>query len=103
MVPSKEELPVLPVACTLGAADGAAQVEHWRRLNAGSLTHRDRKADELLLVYRADDLTRAELHRLVSVEKRCCAFLDWQVEEREAHLRLRISGTATDLDTLDLR
>ena len=103
MDPSRRQLPVLPVACTLGATDGAAQVERWRKLNAGSLTHRDRKDDELLLVYRADDPTRAELYGLVSVEKRCCAFLDWRVEEKEGGLRLRISGTAAELDTLDLR
>lgn len=94
---------MLPVACTLGVADGAAQLERWRTLNAGSLTHRDRQDDELLLVYRADDPTRAELHSLVGVETRCCAFLDWQIEEQPGLLRLRISGAPTDLDTLDLR
>jgi hypothetical protein len=100
---SRRQLPVLPVACTLGATDGAAQVARWRRLNARSLAHRERRDDELLLVYRADDDTRAELDSLVAVETTCCAFLDWRVEEREDELRLRISGTAAELDTLDLR
>jgi hypothetical protein len=99
---SRRRLPVLPVACTLGVADGAAQVERWRRLNARALIHQERRDDELLLVYRADDDTRAELEGLVAVETTCCAFLDWQVEAGAEDLRLRISGTAADLDTLDL-
>jgi hypothetical protein len=99
---SRTELPLLPTACTLGVSDGQAQVARWRQLNGGSLTHRDRRDGELLLVYRADEQTRAELESLVSVEKICCAFLDWQVEERDGDLRLRIHGTAADLDTLDL-
>lgn len=100
---SRTELPLLPVACTLGAGDGAAQLARWRQLNAGSLTRRDRRDEELLLVYRADEPTRAELQSLVSVERTCCAFLDWQVDERDGELRLRISGAPADLDTLDLR
>ena len=100
---SRRELPVLPVACTLGAIDGVAQVARWRQLNAGSLTHRDRQDEELILVYRADEPTRAELESLVGVERTCCAFLDWQVDEDEGGLRLRISGAAADLDALDLR
>ena len=99
---SHTELPLLPVACTLGATDGAAQVERWRKLNARSLTHRDRRDDELLLVYRADDDTRAELESLVSVERACCAFLGWRIEEQDGGLRLRVRGAAADLDTLDL-
>ncbi len=99
---SRRQLPVLPVACSLGVTDGAAQVERWRRLTMRALIHRERRDDELLLVYRADDDTRAELDGLVAVERACCAFLDWQVEAREEELRLRIRGTAADLDTLDL-
>ena len=76
-------------------------MERWRKLNARSLTHRDRQDDELLLVYRSDDATRAELETLVDVERTCCAFLDWQVEEDDG-LRLHIRGSAADLDTLDL-
>jgi hypothetical protein len=99
---SRTELPLLPAACTLGASDGAAQVARWRQLDAGSLTHRVRQDEELLLVYRADEVTRVELESLVRVERSCCAFLDWQIEERAGELRLRIRGAAADLDTLDL-
>jgi hypothetical protein len=100
---SRRELPLLPVACTLGVTDGAAQVERWRQLNDRSLVRRDRQPGELLLVYRADDGTRAELQSLVDVETTCCAFLEWRVEEREDDLRLHVRGTAAELDTLDLR
>ena len=100
---SRRQLPVLPTACTLGATDGAAQVQRWRELNDRALVRRVREAEELLLVYRADDGTRAELESLVDVETTCCAFLDWQVEARADNLRLHVRGTAAELDTLDLR
>ncbi len=100
---SRRQLPVLPTACTLGLTDGAAQLQRWRRLNDRSLVHRVRESEELLLVYRRDDGTRAELESLVDVETTCCAFLDWQVEEQGDELRLHVRGTAAELDTLDLR
>jgi hypothetical protein len=102
-VDSRRQLPVLPTACTLGATDGAAQLQRWQELNDRALVRRVRETEELLLVYRSDDGTRAELESLVDVETRCCAFLDWQVEAREDDLRLHVRGTAAELDTLDLR
>ena len=100
---SRRELPLLPVACTLGVTDGAAQLQRWRRLSDRALLSRTREPEELLLVYRAGDGTRAELQSLVDVETTCCAFLEWRVEEREDDLRLHVRGTAAELDTLDLR
>jgi len=100
---SRRELPLLPVACTLGITDGAAQLQRWRQLNDWALVRRVREPEELLLVYRADDETSAELESLVAVETTCCAFLDWQVEASAGDLRLRVRGSAAELDTLDLR
>ena len=99
----RRQLPLLPTACTLGVTDGAAQLRRWHELNDRALVHRQRSAEELLLVYRPDDGTRAELESLVAVETACCAFLEWQVESREHDLRLHVRGTAAELDTLDLR
>lgn len=100
---SRRDLPLLPVACTLGVTDGAAQLQRWRRLNDRALVRRVRDPEELLLVYRADDGTEAELESLVAVETTCCAFLDWRVEAREDDVRLHVRGSADELDTLDLR
>ena len=100
---SRRELPLLPVACTLGATDGAAQLQRWRRLNDRALVRQVRDSGELLLVYRADAGTRAELESLVAVETTCCAFVDWQVEAHGDDLRLHVRGSAAELDTLDLR
>ena len=99
----RRQLPVLPVACTLAVTDGAAQLQRWRQLNDRALVRQVREPEELLLVYRTDGGTRAELESLVDVETTCCAFLDWQVEAREDDLRLRVRGSAAELDTLDLR
>ena len=97
---SRRDLPLLPVACTLGVTDGAAQLQRWRQLDDRALVRRVRTAEELLLVYRAEEWTKTELENLVAVETTCCAFLDWQVEEAQDVLRLRIRGSAADLDTL---
>jgi hypothetical protein len=100
---SRRELPLLPVACTLGVTDGTAQLQRWRRLAERALVRRERETEELLLVYRADEATKTELESLLAIETTCCAFLDWQVEERADDLRLHVRGSAAELDTLDLR
>jgi hypothetical protein len=94
--------PLLPAACTLAASDGADQVARWQALRRGWQTGRTRDADELRLTYRAGDDSRAQLAALVAVEQRCCAFLDWRVEERPGELLLRVRGSADALDTIDV-
>ena len=68
----------IPVACTLGVADLAAQRQRWEQLMARALTGRAETADGLRLSFRPE--AEDELRALVAVEAGCCAWADWTVE-----------------------
>ena len=52
----------------------------------------ERSDQSLRLHFLADDLARAELERLVSAERVCCGFVDWQLKEVDEELLLTVSG-----------
>jgi hypothetical protein len=93
---------LLPLACTLTPAAGAARFDEWRALfheygagrtdADGLVTFRFRNAPEVA----------GELVRLVDAERDCCAFLGWDLEQADDVWTLRISGTADALRTLSL-
>ena len=68
----------VPVACTLGVADLAAQRRRWEELMARALTGRAETADGLRLSFRPE--AEDELRALVAVETGCCAWAAWTVE-----------------------
>src|SRR6266478_94198 len=68
----------IPVACTLGVADLAAQRRRWEQLMARALTARDETPDGLRLSFRPE--AAEELRALVAVETGCCAWAAWTVE-----------------------
>ena len=68
----------IPVACTLGVADLAAQTRRWQRLMARALTGRAETVDGLRLTFRPE--AQDELRALVAVETGCCAWAAWTVE-----------------------
>ncbi len=68
----------IPVACTLGVADLAAQRRRWEQLMARALTARDETPDGLRLSFRPE--AEDELRALVAVETGCCAWATWTVE-----------------------
>ena len=68
----------IPVACTLGAADLAAQHRRWEQLMAQALTERSETADGLRLTFRPE--AEDELRALVAVETGGCAWAAWTVE-----------------------
>jgi hypothetical protein len=79
----------LPIACSLDAGDLAARYEDLAALGRRSLISvQGRGALPVVLSFRGDADTRADLERFVAAEAECCAFLD-----------LRISGD----DPLELR
>jgi hypothetical protein len=68
----------IPVACTLGPTDLAAQRRRWERLMARALTGRAETANGLRLSFRPE--AEDELRALVAVETGCCAWAAWTVE-----------------------
>jgi hypothetical protein len=93
----------LPIACTLPTiAEVKAQVENWRAFEADYALSTDRTDTELVIHYAkvADSIDR--LRALVEVERKCCAFVNWSLDETNEELRLIVTGTPFQLAALNL-
>jgi hypothetical protein len=88
----------IPVACTLGAADLAAQHRRWEQLMAQALTERSETADGLRLTFRPE--AEAELRALVAVETGCCAWAAWTVEPTAGAVVLDVRSADEGIATL---
>ena len=88
----------IPVACTLGAADLAAQHRRWERPMAQALTERSETADGLRLSFRPE--AEAELRVLVAVETGCCAWASWTVERADGAVVLGVRSADEGIATL---
>jgi hypothetical protein len=86
----------MPIACTLGADELAAQAERWRRLGARAGLGRVETPHGLRLRFRSAQGVEVELRQLVAVERACCAFADWSlhVDGEEIVLDLAAEGEA---------
>lgn len=93
---------LLPVACTLGASDGARRLEDWRRLVADAFAGRDHTTGRLLLTFRDLPSVGPELERLVAAERECCAFLSWNLIRAGNTWQLEITGDDDGLQALSL-
>jgi hypothetical protein len=87
-----------PVACTLTAADLAAQARRWEQLIARSMTARAETADGLRLGFRPE--AGDELRALVAVESECCAWATWTVGRTAGEIVLEVHATAEGVATL---
>ena len=67
----------LPIACTLDAAAHRDRTEWIAALNQRSL--RAHRRDHMSLVLTYDARAAADIEQLVAQERRCCAFLSFQV------------------------
>ena len=88
----------IPVACTLGVADLAAQRRRWQRLMARALTGRAETADGLRLSFRPE--AEEELRALVAVETGCCAWAAWTVEPTAGAVVLDVRSADEGVATL---
>jgi hypothetical protein len=82
----------LPIACTLGPADGIERMQQWHALLASNHLGTTRPEGYLEVRFRDDDAAETELPRLVAAERECCSFVDWSVAAREGQLVLTLSG-----------
>ena len=88
----------VPVACTLGVADLAAQRRRWEQLMARAQTGRAETADGLRLSFRPE--AEEELRALVAVEAGCCAWAAWTVEPAAGAVVLDVRSAAEGIATL---
>lgn len=79
-----------PIACTLSAGDFRKRLERIGRLNRKHLKRHEQDGLTLRLVYQPP--ARGEIRKLVELERTCCAFLNFEIEERQGELVLKIDA-----------
>jgi hypothetical protein len=91
----------LPLACTLGAEDGAARLRRWRAFAERSRPRSQRLAHRLEIRWRVDADGASELGALVAAERECCAFVTWSVSREDPDAILEITSDASRPEDLD--
>ncbi len=86
--------PELPLACTLGPADGAERSRRWRQLAAEALPVVRRTAGRLEVRYQPGAGVLDELRTLAAAEAECCSFVAWAVTEEAGDPTLLVSAPA---------
>jgi hypothetical protein len=79
----------LPVACTLGAIDGAERLRRWRALPAPTLR---REEGSLEARWTLEGELADELAALVAGERECCGFVAWRLRRDGAESVLLVTG-----------
>jgi hypothetical protein len=98
-VPSPE--PVNEAACTLGPDDGRARVLRWQQLAAVTRPVSRRSGPIVEVSYPLD--AHEELESLVTAERQCCQFVEWDIVRRADTVVLRIAadpGRPDDVEPL---
>ena len=80
-----------PIACTLSAGDFELRLAAIAELNAKSLQSVERDGLRLQLVY--DEHARREVEDMVNRERDCCAFLTFDIHERESQILVLVAAT----------
>jgi hypothetical protein len=72
----------VPVACDMSTARDTPdeRLAEYRELFARALLGRERRAEAVVLRFRGDARTRAQVEDLARREHLCCPFLDYRVE-----------------------
>lgn len=93
----------VPIACTLPTiAEAKAQVEKWQAFDADYALSSERSDSELVIHYAKVDDSISRLRDLVEVEQRCCAFVQWDIDESDNDLRLIARGSEEQLAALNV-
>lgn len=73
----------LPLACTLGPADGPARLRRWQQLRDVAAPVASVAGGRLEVVYEPGPGVLPELIELAAAEQTCCSFVTWSVAEVE--------------------
>ena len=73
----------VPIACDMSTARDTPdeRIAEWRELFENALLGRGRRADRVVLTFRADPGRREQLEDLAQREHACCPFLDLRLED----------------------
>ncbi len=80
------------VACSLSQGDLARRADRWRVLAEGALEQVSRTERGQRLTFRADPGVAAELEELSALERDCCSFATWSVDQVGGQFVLDISA-----------
>jgi hypothetical protein len=83
---------VTVAACTLGADDGRDRMVRWRRLTEAARPVARRIGPVLEVTYPSEAGVGEELESLVTAERKCCAFVAWDVRRAGDDFLLRIAA-----------
>ncbi len=92
----------LPIACALTPGTGKEQLVRWRSFDDEHLLKVERGETRLVVHYAKTDDSAQRLRDLVAIENDCCSFVDWEIDDGPADLRLIVTGTADQLAALSV-
>lgn len=81
----------VPIACSLEGDDARRRSQEWKVLIRHHLEVA-RSDQHLTIRFKASDMLRADLTRLVVAERRCCGFVAWELDDRGDEILLSVSG-----------
>ena len=88
----------LPIACTLSSSDYRARLAQIATLSRTWLRQVER--DGLTLILRYHPGAAADVRQLVEQERRCCAFLQFDLQEAADEVRLVVTAPAAAADAV---
>jgi hypothetical protein len=84
--------PDTPIACSLSSADAKSRQGEWAALLQRASLRRIAVPNGVRVELRPDDHIRAELERLVELERACCPFLELRIDDEGDELALTVAG-----------
>ena len=81
-----------PIACSLSAAELPARQDQIRALGHDGLISIEQEPGRAVLRFGAGAELRQRIDRFVEAERRCCAFLDFRVEDDGDGTRVTIAA-----------
>jgi hypothetical protein len=82
----------LPVACTLGPADGRDRIAQWRALRERAGAEVRREGAVLTLRFEPQPGVLEELSGLAAAEAECCGFVTWHAALDDGAPTLTVTG-----------
>ena len=89
---------LMPLACTLGPADGPTRLLRWQHLHETAAPVAQLRDGELEVRYQPVTGAYEELTALAAAEQACCSFVMWSVtmSDRQPVLRVTAPSEAPD-------
>ena len=88
----------IPIACTLSPSDYRIRLAEIAALSRDALRHVERRGLTLDLRYAPE--AAAGVRRLVDQERRCCAFLQFELHEGADEVRLLVTAPPAAADAV---